>query len=152
MSERPSGGTVERRDLDDLQPSQLLVSAEKLRDVLAWWDADDPDPEPIPYLDPVADLDLDPGVGGGEGVPRGTAVVPSDGHTRLLAAALTGAETVPVVRDPDRDDLSLGVYRECVGWCVEADVRTPADLVGRVVTHERFLDDWVGRCHALGDE
>jgi len=39
------------------------------------------------------------------------------------------------------------MYRECVEWCRAADVETVADLTGRVVSHERFLEDWVERCH-----
>lgn len=152
----PAGGRDEgsqprdRRSLTGLQPSQLLVSERKLRAVLEWWDADDPTAnladDPLPYLDPVEDLGLDPGVVAGD------RVVLADGHTRALAAALTGAESVPVVREPDKDALSMDVYRACVGWCLDEDVREPADLVGRVVSHERHLEEWVDRCRALADE
>lgn len=147
--------SVEQRPLTALQPSQLLVSAEKLRDVLDWWDADDPDPEPLPYLKPVEDVGLDGGDGEGgavgEEVPTvgDGRVVLADGHTRALAAVLSGAETLPVVREPDREDLSMAVYRECVGWCVENDVRRPADLVGRVVSPETHQREWIDRCHSL---
>lgn len=147
-----SSQPIERRPLDDLQPSQLLVSREKLRDVLAWWDADEPEPtpasgvDPLPYLDPVDDLGRD---GGEDGSP--SRLVLADGHTRALAAVLSGVESLPVVRDPDRDELSMSTYRTCVGWCVTAGVRTPNDLVGRVVSPERHREAWVERCRALGD-
>ena len=131
------------RELEALQPSQLLVSAEKLQGVLDWWDADDPDPEPLPYLHPVEDLGLDPGV-----VENGRVVL-TDGHTRALAAVLSGAETVPVVREPDREELSMEVYRTCLGWCVDEGVRTPADLVGRVVSAETHREEWIKRCRAV---
>lgn len=146
----PRDRPPERRPLAALQPSQLLVSAAKLRRVLGWWEADDPDPEPIPYLDPVDDVGLDPSLicpGGGDP----DRVVLADGHTRALAAVLTGAESLPVVRDPDREELSTALYRECVGWCVEAGVREPADLVGRVVSESRFRAEWVDRCRARDD-
>ncbi len=133
-----------------LQPSQLLVSAEKLRAVLDWRDADDPAPEPLPYLKPVEDIGLDPGVV--ETEVEGERVVLADGHTRALAAVLSGAETLPVVREPARDELSMEVYRECVGWCVDADVRRPADLVGRVVSAETHQREWVDRCHRLAED
>ncbi|WP_435118376.1 histone acetyltransferase [Halolamina sp. C58] len=139
-------GGLERRLLADLQPSQLLVSSEKLRDVLDWWDADDPDPEPLPYLHPVEDLGLAP-----ERVEPGRVVL-ADGHTRALAAVLSGTETLPVVRDPDRETLSMGIYRTCLGWCVDAGVRRPADLVGRVVSDETFRTEWVQRCQAVAEE
>jgi hypothetical protein len=139
----PGEQPVEHLPLGALHPSQLLVSAEKLRGVLEWWDADVPDPEPVPYLKPVEDVGLD------AGVVAANRVVLADGHTRALAAVLSGVETLPVVRDPDREDLSMGVYRECVGWCVAADVRRPADLVGRVVSAETHQREWVDRCHAV---
>lgn len=156
-SEAPDGG-VERRPLAALQPSQLLVSSEKLRGVLDWWDADDPDPEPLPYLHPVEDLGLDSGAGGtGRAVESGPTiesgrVVLADGHTRALAAVLSGADTVPVVRDPDREALSMDIYRECLGWCAEAGVRRPSDLVGRVVSDATFRAEWVERCQAVAED
>ncbi|MFB6206883.1 MAG: hypothetical protein ABEJ05_10205 [Haloglomus sp.] len=42
---------IERVPLADLRPSRLLVSAAKLRDILGWFDADDPAPEPLPTLE-----------------------------------------------------------------------------------------------------
>ncbi|MFB6221250.1 MAG: histone acetyltransferase [Halolamina sp.] len=119
------------------------MSAEKFRAVLDWWDADDPAPEPLPYLRPVEDIGLSPGT-----VESGRVVL-ADGHTRALAAVLSGTETLPVVRDPDLEDLSMGLYRECVSWCVDADVRRPADLVGRVVSAETHQQEWVQRCHSF---
>ncbi|GAB7012336.1 histone acetyltransferase [Halolamina salina] len=140
------GEKIEQRPLADLHPSQLLVSAAKLRGVFEWWDADDPDPEPLPYLDPVEDLGLDPGT-----VEPGRVVL-ADGHTRALATVLSGTETVPVVRDPDREELSMGIYRECLGWCIDEGVRRPADLVGRMVSDETFRTEWVERCRAVAEE
>lgn len=132
-----------------LQPSQLLVSVEKLRAVLEWWDADDPEPDPLPYLEPVDDVGVEPGVVDKEQTTSNRRVVLADGHTRALAAVLSGAETLPVVRAPDREALSMGVYRECVGWCVDEGVREPADLVGRVVSAATHQREWVDRCHEL---
>ena len=139
--------STDRRPLGDLQPSQLLVSAAKLRAVLERLDADDPPAalvtEPLPYLLPVADLGLDPGV-----VTDGRVVL-MDGHTRALAAVLTGVESVPVARASGEEVLSTDVYRTCVGWCLDEGVREPADLVGRVVSHDRHREAWVERCQAL---
>jgi len=73
--------------VDDLQPSQLYVDSESMRELLAWFDADDPSYDPIPVLD------LD-----GERVP-------SDGHTRAFVAYLSGAETLTVV---DGDGVAHG--------------------------------------------
>jgi hypothetical protein len=161
---KEADGAIERRPLADLQPSQLLVSNQKLRGVLDWWDADEPDPEPLPYLRPVEDLGLDPGAGrsdstsetgptidSGPSVESGRVVL-ADGHTRALAAVLSGAESVPVVRDPDREELSMGIYWECLGWCAAEGVRRPRDLVGRVVSDATFRTEWVDRCQAVAED
>ncbi|MEF8800000.1 MAG: hypothetical protein V5A56_03070 [Halolamina sp.] len=76
-------------------------------------------------------------------------VVLADGHTRALAAVLSGTETIPVVREPDRERLSIGAYQDCAGWCVEEGVRRQADLVGRVVSSETHQREWIDRCHSL---
>jgi len=73
----------------------------------------------------------------------------ADGHTRALAAVLSGAETVPVMREPDREGLSMGVYRECVGWCLDEGVRRPSDLVGRIVSPETYQVKWIERCQSV---
>jgi hypothetical protein len=116
--------------LDAPQPSQLYVDAAAVQEAIEWFDPDDPTYDPLPVLE----LDGD--------------IVLADGHTRALLAHLAGAETLAVTRDVDTADLSLPLYRECVSWCRGAGVVATPDLVGRVVSHERFLDDWVERCHA----
>lgn len=121
-----------------LQPSQPYVDAERLRDVLEWFDPDAPAHDPIPVLpaerfDPGLDADF----------------VIVDGHTRAFVAVLCGSETVRVVRDSERDDLSTGIYRTCVEWCLDAGVTEPADLVGRVVSPGTFREEWIERCQAL---
>lgn len=110
-------------------------------------DADDPPAalgiEPLPYLLPVADLGLDPGV-----VTDGRVVL-ADGHTRALAAVLTEAESVRVARASGEEALSTDVYRTCVGWCLDAGVRELAGLVGQVVSHDRHRAAWAERYQAL---
>lgn len=116
----------------DLAPSQLYLDAASLRSVLEWVDVDDPDLDPLPVLS----------------LPDDDGWYLADGHTRAFVAHLAGAGTVPVeVADPAA--LSLPVYERCLAWCREAGVTAVADLSGRVVSHERFLADWVTRCRAL---
>lgn len=121
---------VETVPLDAPQPSQLYVDADAVQEALEWFDPDDPTYDPLPVLKLDGDLVL------------------ADGHTRALLAHLAGAETLAVTRDVDTAELSLPLYRDCVGWCREAGVVAAPDLVGRVVSRERFLADWVERCHA----
>jgi len=116
--------------IENPHPSQLYIDAQKLRELLGWFDADTPEYDPIPIL--IIDDEM----------------VLSDGHTRAFLAHLTGVDTIEVIEDPDRDELNLDLYRECVGWCRDEDVTTIADLTGRVVSRETFMDRWVARCHA----
>ncbi|MXR40935.1 histone acetyltransferase [Halobaculum sp. WSA2] len=128
----------------DAQPSQLFVSAAKLRDVLGWFPVDAPEApgrdDPLPVFGP-------------EDVPfevRGEVLL-ADGHTRAVAAVLTGADALHVERVPaaDRREFSLDVYETCVDWCVDAGVTDPRDLVGRVVSAETHEREWVERCRAI---
>lgn len=113
-----------------LQPSQLYIDADRLQGVLEWYDVEASTRQPLPVLELDDDL-----------------VLP-DGHTRAFVAHLTGAESIEVVPDPDRTQLNLDLYRECVGWCRAESVTQIGDLVGRVVSRETFLHRWVDRCEA----
>jgi hypothetical protein len=116
--------------IDDPQPSQLYVDAASMREMLAWFDPEAPSYDPIPVIELGGDRVL------------------TDGHTRAVLAHLAGADELRVVPDPDREELPLAMYRECVEWCRVEGVEGVPDLVGRVVSHERFHEDWVERCHA----
>lgn len=121
---------AERVALDARQPSQLYVDAGRLRDALEWFDADDPAYDPVPAVRLDGEL------------------VVTDGHTRAFLAHLAGANELEVVRDPDRAELNLALYRECVEWCREASVTRVSDLAGRVVSPATFRERWIGRCRA----
>lgn len=133
-----------RVPIDDCQPSQLLLSAKKLRGVLEWVDPDDFASDPVLVL-PATD------------VPRieATAIdapyVAIDGHTRAFVAHLCGVDTLEIRVEDERDveRNALEIYARCVEWCLEEAVTTPADLAGRVVSHETYLEEWVERCHDL---
>lgn len=127
------------------QPSQTLVSAAKLRSVLGWLDADDPDYDPLAVLPADAVRDArPPDVDWPGGVDADYVLV--DGHTRALAAHLAGADRLRVAVD-DPADAPLSLYARCVGWCREAGLSTPADFVGRIVSADTHEREWIGRCH-----
>ena len=107
-----------------LQPSQLFVNEAKLLTCLA-----DPEPAPIP----VADLD--------------GALICTDGHSRALAA-LVGRRPV-VAATPETDDLNWDLYRACVAWCHERDIRSVVDLRHRVVPSNLYQTLWLDRCARL---
>jgi len=111
-----------------LRPTQLYVNAEKLAAVL---DRVGPSHEFGPL--PVYAFD-------------GQRYL-TDGHTRALAAYLTGAETVTVEYDEDLPaKYDVALYRECIAWCDEAGVERVSDLVGRVLAPEAFERAWLERC------
>lgn len=111
-------------DINELQPSQLYISEAKLESVRLQWDAE------VMLPLPVRDLD-------------GRWVL-TDGHTRALEAWLRGIRQITVWRD--EDDLDWEAYRICVGWCVAEGIHSPADLVGRIIPHERYQTLWIDRC------
>lgn len=62
-------------------------------------------------------------------------------------AHCNGLSDLPLsVVDPGK---AAPVYARCIEWCREASVTEPADLAGRIVSHERYEAEWVERCHAL---
>jgi hypothetical protein len=114
--------------LDRLQPSQLYISADKLRKVLEG--ADPPEPVPIVRL--------------------GDHLVMTDGHTRAFAAWLRGQTEVSVIWD--EDDLDWEAYEICVQWCIQEHIHTIADLDDRVVDGETYQAKWLDRCAAMHRE
>lgn len=130
-----------RVHLDELQPSQLFIDQDRLASVLAWFDPDQPALAPLPVI-PGSHLDAMPD----------DARILSDGHTRAVGCCLAGVEAIEVEIDPELDELDPEAYDTCVGWCLEAGVTGPSDLIGRLVSRERFLEAWVARCEAIGED
>ncbi|SDK06432.1 hypothetical protein SAMN05216226_11642 [Halovenus aranensis] len=121
--------------LEDVHPSQLYLSSEKLADVLAWFDFDDPEYGPLPVFEHEEEWYL------------------SDGHTRAFAAYLAGEETLSVERDTKvREKYDFEVYRACISWCEEEGVETVTDLRGRIVEPDTFQEVWIDRCQQVGTE
>ncbi len=117
--------------IDALGPTQQYLSAGKLRDVVGWFDFDDPqDYGTLPAFEHDGEWYL------------------ADGHTRAFVAHLAGADRFRVERDPRvRTEHDFELYLTCIEWCREAGVRTVPDLAGRVLDPETFECEWVDRCH-----
>ena len=116
--------------LDQLQPSQLYISLDKLSSVQTTTDLSSPEgiqPIPVKHL--------------------GGLRVMTDGHTRAFAADLAGLTSVPTYDDPD--ELDWEAYQICVNWCRAEGIHSVADLAGRVVNAEDYERLWYDRCRAM---
>jgi GNAT superfamily N-acetyltransferase len=116
--------------LAELQPSQLWISREKLDRVMAGRErlsASDVAPLPVKQL---ADC-----------------LMLTDGHTRAVAAALSGINELAVYWETD--DLDWEAYEECVRWCRDEGIRSVLDLKARIVSPGDYQRLWDERCDAL---
>jgi len=119
--------------LDEMQPSQLFISSAKLSQVIAGFDQAGPGSlAPIPVKELCG------------------KIIMTDGHTRALAALLSGLTEVRVFWD--EDELDWEAYEICVQWCEEEGIHTIADLKGRIVPPEDYQRLWLGRCEEMQHE
>jgi hypothetical protein len=117
---------------DELQPSQLFISSEKLARVLRGLDS-----RGLDSLEPIPVKELD------------GRVILTDGHTRAFAAFLRGLD-VPVYWD--EDELDWEAYRICVAWCQEEGIHTVIDLADRILGPEDYELLWHRRCQQMQRE
>jgi hypothetical protein len=119
----------------EVRPSQLYLSGEKVAEVAAWFDFDDPDYGTLPAFEHEGDWFL------------------ADGHTRAFLAHLAGFDTLRVERDTEvRDEYDFAVYEAAIEWCEDEGVTSIGDLAGRVVEPETFREEWVARCRSVGEQ
>ncbi|MGN1346582.1 MAG: GNAT family N-acetyltransferase [Eubacteriales bacterium] len=121
-----------RMNLDELTPSQLCISADKLRAVREWFDGDVAKMDPIPVKKLAGRLLM------------------TDGHTRAAAAFLAGADEVPCVWDTD--DMDWAAYAADITMCAEEGVTSVQKLAERIVSAEDYQSLWMDRCDAMYDE
>ncbi len=113
--------------LDDMQPSQLFISSEKLSQVM-----EDFSPVTFESIPPVPVKEI-----------QGKTVL-TDGHTRALAAFMHGLSEIRAFRD--EDDLDWGAYEVCVDWCKNEGIHAIADLRDRIVSRADYERLWLNRC------
>ncbi|WP_160133441.1 histone acetyltransferase [Halococcus salsus] len=119
-----------RISTEKLQPSQLFLSARKLREAREWFDFD------APHYEPVSVIQLE------------DEVVLIDGHTRVYLAFHAGAEEV-LAHDVTAGNHPVVLYADCVMWCKRKGITSIADLDGRIVTHETYERRWIDRCRRV---
>lgn len=113
--------------LDEIQPSQLYISSEKLSEVMKMFDpANHESVEPIPIK------------------KLGNRIIFVDGHTRSFAAFLHKLSEVPVYWEGE--ELDWDAYELCVEWCKKEGIHTIADLKDRVVPQRDYEILWYRRC------
>jgi len=116
--------------LNEIQPSQLYISSEKLREVMKTFDSDKPESmESIPIK------------------RLGNEIVFVDGHTRAFAAFLHSFSEVPVYWEDE--ELDWDAYEICVGWCKKDGIHTIADLKNRVMSQKDYEILWYRRCEKM---
>ncbi len=116
--------------LEELQPSQLYISSEKLVRIES-----EHNPRRVDRLEPIPIKELD------------GQIILTDGHTRAFFALLNGHSEIPVIWD--EDELDWEAYRICVAWCRELEIRTVADLRDRVLNSEEYEICWHERCRQM---
>ena len=114
-----------------LTPSQLYISAEKLRQVRTWFRTDLAGMEPVPVKKLAGRLLL------------------TDGHTRACAAWLAGCKQIPCVWD--RDDMDWAAYAADINMCAEEGITSIPALAERIVSAEDYRHLWQDRCDAMYD-
>lgn len=117
-------------ELNEIQPSQLYISSEKLREVMKTFDQNKPESmEPIPIK------------------KLGNETIFVDGHTRAFAAFLHNFSEVPAYCEDE--ELDWDAYEICVGWCKKERIRSIADLKNRVVSQKDYEILWYRRCEEM---
>lgn len=109
--------------IEDIQPSQLYVSKEKLKNVSGWLDSEEK------LIIPVVEID--------------GRYVSTDGHTRLVQAYINRYENVYIYMD---EDLSPGTYRIFVEWCKSENITKVDKLANNIVNEDEYEIKWIGRC------
>jgi hypothetical protein len=119
--------------LEEIQPSQLYVSSEKLSKVLKALDSGSSGSfEPIP----VKELNDE--------------IVSTDGHTRTLAMHLKGYSEVEV--EWEDTELDWEAYEVCVAWCKEEGLHSIVDLKNRIIDPPEYQVLWLDRCRKMQKE
>jgi hypothetical protein len=124
---------VFRMRLEDIQPSQLYISFQKLCNVMKRFN-----PSDLGSIEPIPVKKL------------GEDVIFVDGHTRAFAAYLCGVSEVPVYWEDE--ELDWEAYEICVEWCKESGIRRISDLKNRVVPQKDYETLWYKRCEDMQRE
>lgn len=76
--------------------------------------------------------------------------VMTDEHTRAVAALRAGPDAVPLVWDADA--LSWDMYRACVAACRRRGIKSPGDLLPRIIPEDDYREKWHEWCDRMQAE
>ncbi|MBQ9552664.1 MAG: hypothetical protein IJU96_07850 [Clostridia bacterium] len=113
--------------------SQLYISEDKIKNVLAWFRKND-----FSHYAPLPVHDF--------GNDRLTL---TDGHTRAYVAWQSGISEIPVKYDSDdivASDEGIKLYQNDIAWCDRFNLKSVCDLAGRIVSGSEYKRLWEDRC------
>ncbi|RRD94209.1 hypothetical protein EII17_09395 [Clostridiales bacterium COT073_COT-073] len=110
--------------LSEIQPSQFYISDLKLKNIWGWFNKED-----LSNFSPIPVKMLD------------DELIMTDGHTRAVAAILSGLSKVPLIWQ--EDDLDWNLYRLCVKECKNRAVYRPGDLIKHHLSVEDYAEMWI---------
>jgi len=119
--------------IDSLKLSQIYLSQKKIDGILAWFDPD------LHNFEPICARDF---LGNG-------ALHITDGHTRAFVAWQHGIRQIPYIYDEDEIvTCALGQiqYEEDILWCERFRLHHVSDLAGRILSEDMYETLWRGRC------
>ena len=118
------------KNINDLQPSQLYLSAKKIKEVKKYFDSvnlEEIEPLPIKKI--------------------GYNVFLTDGHTRAYLLKKNGIENIKVYYD--QDDLDWLKYMVCVNWAKKAGINKISDLEDKIIDHSSYKKRWIAKCEKM---
>ncbi|MGV8982606.1 hypothetical protein [Clostridium sp.] len=115
-------------NIKDIQPSQLYINSQKLKNILKWFTPTDYESyDAIPIK-----------------------IIYTDGHTWAYAAYIKGVKTIKVYWD--EDELSWNAYQICVDWCNTEGINSIEDLKDRVIEPNEYEILWYDRCRNMHNQ
>lgn len=122
---------IDEIKLLDIQPSQFYISAKKFERVKSWFNPNDlSNFEPLPIFEHEGKVFF------------------TDGHTRALAAFLSGADKVPLVWDSE-EEIGITEYGICIKACEDRGIKNIAHLEHRVLPEDEFVSKWDNWCDGM---
>lgn len=119
--------------INELQPSQIYLSKEKIARVKSWFKhkQDLKDPIIVRHF------------------PSYKGYVIVDGHTRAFVAQKLGHETILCVYDQDEyDSVLCEFYERALLWCRDRKISCISDLSQRILPSDLYQIKWIDRCQS----